>query len=177
MLGVFLSYQSSLLLNLFFLGTFTSVYKFLINALPILIPALSPSDSSSAIDEDDLEAQLPTTTLEVPTNRRRARLSLSTRTQLILIRKRTRRWHAALAGAIAGALGIIWEKRNRRGLIAQQLFVRSAVFLILSRIYAESNAHLVGYRARTTHTRREKAFVCPTVTFLFLHLRKTLSIL
>ncbi|KAJ3555565.1 hypothetical protein NP233_g12179 [Leucocoprinus birnbaumii] len=85
------------------LGTFTSVYKFLINALPILIPALSPSKSSSAVDDescDDLEAQLPTTSLV------------------------TRRWHAALAGAVAGGLAISWEKRSRRGLIAQQLFVR-----------------------------------------------------
>ncbi|KAF5363336.1 hypothetical protein D9756_000078 [Leucocoprinus leucothites] len=108
------------------LGTFTSIYKFLINALPILIPELSPSKSSSAVDDesDDLEAQLPTTSLVVPNNRRKTRLSLSARTQLILIRKHTRRWHAALAGAVAGGLAIIWEKRNRRGLIAQQLFVR-----------------------------------------------------
>ncbi|KAF9441977.1 hypothetical protein P691DRAFT_711032 [Macrolepiota fuliginosa MF-IS2] len=105
------------------LGTFTSLYKFLINALPILIPALSPSESSTVAIDDDLEAELPTTVM-VPTNRRRTRLSLSTRTRLILIRKRTRRWHAALAGAIAGGLAIIWEKRSRRGLIAQQFFVR-----------------------------------------------------
>lgn len=124
------------------LGTFTSVYKFIINSLPILIPALSPPDSSNAVDEvDDLEAQLPTTTLEVPTNRRKARLSLSTRTQLILIRKRTRRWHAALAGAIAGALAIVWEKRTRRGLIAQQLFVRLVV-IGLACAYIQGSTHI-----------------------------------
>jgi len=155
------------------LGTFTSIYKFLINALPILIPALSPPDSSNAIDEvDDLEAQLPTTTIVVPTNRRKARLSLSARTQLILIRKRTRRWHAALAGAIAGALAIVWEKRTRRGLIAQQLFVRLVLSAYLC-IYAGINTPLVGSRAPTTRTRHGKAFMCPMAMFSSLHSRKT----
>ncbi|KAF9476729.1 hypothetical protein BDN70DRAFT_811756 [Pholiota conissans] len=110
------------------LGTFTSLYKFIINALPILIPAINPrnvSKSSSAIEEDeeiDLEIQ---TTLEVSSiEKRKTRISLSKRAQLVLIRKQTRRWHAALAGAIAGGLAIMWEKRGRRGVIAQQMFVR-----------------------------------------------------
>lgn len=69
----------------------------------------------------DIENQ---STLVIPLEKRKARLSLSKRAQLVLIRKQTRRWHAALAGAIAGGLAIIWEKRNRRGVIAQQMFVR-----------------------------------------------------
>lgn len=69
---------------------------------------------------------LPTTTVEVPLARRSARLSLSTRAQLMIIRKQTRRWHAALAGAVAGGLAIMWEKKGRKDLIAQQLFVRYA---------------------------------------------------
>ncbi|GLB34301.1 putative peroxisome organization [Lyophyllum shimeji] len=120
------------------LGTFTSVYKFLLNALPILIPALNPpkveprmisnGTSSDSPFFDDLEkgptAEHPSTPLHVPLARRTARLSLSTSAQLLLIRKRTRRWHAALAGAIAGGLAIMWEKRSRRSVIAQQMFVR-----------------------------------------------------
>ncbi|KAG6917567.1 hypothetical protein DXG01_002036 [Tephrocybe rancida] len=120
------------------LGTFTSVYKFLLNALPLLIPAMNPpipkphliktEDSSEtpflSDAEDGPTAEHPTTTLRVPLKKRSARLSLSTDAQLALIRKKTRRWHAALAGSIAGGLAIMWEKRGRRGVIAQQLFVR-----------------------------------------------------
>lgn len=108
-------------------GTFTSLYKFLINALPIIIPAIRPrhGKTDSAIaeeDEIDIEAQ---TTLEVPLEKRKGRLSLTRSAQLVLVRKQTRRWHAALAGAVAGGLAIMWETRSRRGVIAQQLFVRS----------------------------------------------------
>ncbi|XP_006456923.1 hypothetical protein AGABI2DRAFT_212139 [Agaricus bisporus var. bisporus H97] len=105
------------------LGTFTSLYKFLLNALPILIPALSYSKSSTGEGDDakDLEAARMPTSVVGPAHRR---LSLSARTQLILIRKKTRRWHAALAGGLAGSLAIILEKPSRRSLIAQQLFVR-----------------------------------------------------
>ncbi|KAF4619751.1 hypothetical protein D9613_004876 [Agrocybe pediades] len=114
------------------LGTFTSLYKFLINALPILVPAINPhykkGDSAIADDDDevDLEAgRVPAaTTLEIPLEKRKGRLSLTKRAQMIMIRKQTRRWHAALAGAIAGGLAIMWETRSRRGVIAQQMFVR-----------------------------------------------------
>ncbi|KAG6841215.1 hypothetical protein C0991_000661 [Blastosporella zonata] len=123
------------------IGTFTSIYKFLLNALPLLIPALNHpptlrprfkrSDDSSetpflsdAEEEDGPTAEHPTTTLRVPLSKRNARLSLSTEAQLALIRKKTKRWHAAIAGGIAGGLAIIWETRGRRGVIAQQLFVR-----------------------------------------------------
>ncbi|KAG6884255.1 hypothetical protein C0993_012770 [Termitomyces sp. T159_Od127] len=126
------------------LGTFTAVYKFLLNALPLLIPALNiptpkrlpilNSDGASSSETPFLTdaeegnegptAEHPTTMLRVPLKKRSARLSLSTNAQLVLIRKKTRRWHAALAGAIAGGLAILWEKRGRRGVIAQQLFVR-----------------------------------------------------
>lgn len=120
-----------------FTGAFTSTYKFLINALPILIPALNPSQATapyqdgahaSPFDDDDLEegpsASRPSTTVKVPLAQRSARLSLSAHAQLALIRKKTRRWHAALAGALAGGMAIMFEKRGRRGVIAQQMFVR-----------------------------------------------------
>ncbi|RDB20199.1 hypothetical protein Hypma_013067 [Hypsizygus marmoreus] len=119
------------------LGTFTAIYKFLLNALPLLIPAIRPppiryddedEKDSSPFFSDDLEAgptaEHPATTLRVPLTKRSARLSLSANAQLALVRKRTRKWHAAFAGAIAGGIAIMCEKRGRRDVIAQQMFVR-----------------------------------------------------
>ncbi|KAJ7512880.1 hypothetical protein B0H11DRAFT_1947807 [Mycena galericulata] len=117
------------------LGTFAALYKFLINALPILIPAIKPRPRtlSSAFEDDDEEDMDLPRTVSYPNSgaasplrhrRRSARLSLSAHAHMLLVRKRTRRWHAALAGAISGSLAILWEKRNRRGIIAQQMFVR-----------------------------------------------------
>ncbi|KAJ7104424.1 hypothetical protein B0H15DRAFT_896901 [Mycena belliarum] len=116
------------------LGTFAALYKFMINALPILIPAIKPRPrvlSSAFEDDDEEEMDLPRTVSypasgpATPLHRRRAaRLSLSAHAQMVLVRKRTRRWHSALAGALAGSLAILWEKRSRRGVIAQQMFVR-----------------------------------------------------
>lgn len=117
-------------------GTFAALYKFLINALPILIPAIKPRPSTLSNpfeDDEDEEMALPRT-VSYPASgpatphhlqrRRSARLSLSAAAHMVLVRKRTRRWHSALAGAIAGSLAILWEKRNRRGVIGQQMFVR-----------------------------------------------------
>lgn len=114
------------------------MYKFLINALPILIPAMKPRPQylSSAFEDDEEEEEeielprrvsYPESGAATPSlhRRRSARLSLSAHAQMVLIRKRTRKWHAALAGAISGGLAILWEKRSRRGVIAQQMFVRS----------------------------------------------------
>lgn len=44
----------------------------------------------------------------------------------IWVRKRGRRWHAFLAGALGGSIAIMFEKRGRRVGIAQQMFVRYA---------------------------------------------------
>lgn len=40
------------------------------------------------------------------------------------LRKKTKRWHAVLAGLIAGGVGVSFEARSRRLVIAQQMFVR-----------------------------------------------------
>ena len=40
------------------------------------------------------------------------------------LRKQSRRWHAALAGFIAGGVAVSFEAKSRRLVIAQQLFVR-----------------------------------------------------
>ncbi|KAL1704500.1 hypothetical protein EV121DRAFT_280326 [Schizophyllum commune] len=116
------------------LGTFVSLYKFLLNAIPLYIPAVNPPDlrydswEAATFEEEDsihdkLEAgQIPRTMRR--TARRDQRLSLSAHAQLVLTRKKTRRWHAAMAGAIAGGLAIMCENKKRRNVIAQQLFVR-----------------------------------------------------
>ncbi len=70
--------------------------------------------SASALDEGQAHPRNPS----VMSGGKR--LSLTTRTQFILIRKQTRRRHAALAGGIAGGLAIMWEKRGRRTFIGQQ---------------------------------------------------------
>ncbi|KAI3615700.1 hypothetical protein WG66_011736 [Moniliophthora roreri] len=125
------------------LGSFASIYKFLLNALPLYIPSIRPQrEYNSAFlddEEHDLNDSLPTTVFDVPVPptpggpiqmkrpqrpKRSERLSLSTQAQRILIRKKTKKWHAALAGAIAGGLAIMCEKRGRRVTIAQQIFVR-----------------------------------------------------
>ncbi|KAJ7485672.1 hypothetical protein FB451DRAFT_1230689 [Mycena latifolia] len=111
------------------LGTFAALYKFLINALPILIPAIHPtahnlpSPFGEEAEDSDSSSDSGLTTPVLP-HRRSPRLSLSAHAQMALVRKRTRRWHSALAGAISGGLAILWEKRSRRAVIAQQVFVR-----------------------------------------------------
>ncbi|KAF5354601.1 hypothetical protein D9758_011180 [Tetrapyrgos nigripes] len=124
------------------LGTFTGLYKFLLNALPLLTTSMPKyADTFDDVDDEEypgatVDVSIPPTPLDpnaqpidylqVPKlNRQRTeRLSLSTQAQRVLIRKRTQRWHAAFAGAIAGGLGVLWEKKSRRVTIAQQLFVR-----------------------------------------------------
>ncbi|KAJ7126249.1 hypothetical protein C8R44DRAFT_122869 [Mycena epipterygia] len=107
------------------LGTFAALYKFLINALPILLPATQPSarSLSSPFTEGEEDSQSsPDSSLEtLGLHRRSPRLSLSAHAQMVLVRKRTRRWHSALAGAVSGGLAILCEKRSRRSVIAQQL--------------------------------------------------------
>ncbi|KAJ7822258.1 hypothetical protein B0H14DRAFT_2519014 [Mycena olivaceomarginata] len=107
------------------LGTFAALYKFLINALPILIPAPCPSTEEEEVDEESTSsASSSYDGLATPGLRRRApSLSLSAHAKMDIVRKPTRRWESALAGAISG-LAIFWEKRGRRVVIAQQLFVR-----------------------------------------------------
>jgi len=82
------------------------VYKFLINAIPTFV---SPSNSSTVVDgDDDIQVQVPITTpTGVPNHHQEMRLHLNARAQSILIRKKTRQWHATFAGAVAGGLAII----------------------------------------------------------------------
>jgi len=141
-------------------GTFTSVYKFLINAIPILV---SPSSSSTAVDgNDDIQVQVPITTTTGVSSHQETRLHLSARAQSILIRKKTRRWHATVAGAVAGGLAIIWEKKNRRSLISQQLFVRSVAWL--PHIIIPDN-YKAACKGLIIHTHHAREFTSLTETF------------
>jgi hypothetical protein len=70
---------------------------------------------------------IPPTVVKILSSQHKARLSLSAQAQLILVRKKTRKWHAALAGAIAGGLAIMFEKKSRRSVVGQQMFVRYVI--------------------------------------------------
>jgi hypothetical protein len=100
------------------------LYKFLLNALPNLVPSINTrGNTASALDDEEIDLEAATS-VEVPLKTRKGRLSLSKQAQQLRIRKQTKRWHAALAGAIAGGLAIMWEKKGRKGIISQQMFVR-----------------------------------------------------
>lgn len=131
---------------------FVSLYKFVLNALPLLLPdprssrlrarpsqshSLSrpqsqlraeqsqrndSSGSSDPFSEDD-DADVAAQTLTQHRSRH-ARLSMSAQAHQTWVRKRTRRWYSVFAGASAGALAIMCETKNKRTGIAQQLFVR-----------------------------------------------------
>ncbi|KAI0337970.1 hypothetical protein BDW22DRAFT_1363556 [Trametopsis cervina] len=126
------------------LGLFVSIYKFVLNSLPILLPGTTPARSHSrsrskfrathtsgasalpsASDNPFHEDEEEEEDLEVARGRpladRQARLSLSTQN---FQRKKTRRWYSIVAGALAGGVAILCEKRGRRVGIAQQMFVR-----------------------------------------------------
>ncbi|KAI0677684.1 hypothetical protein C8Q78DRAFT_960400 [Trametes maxima] len=122
------------------LGSFVGLYKFILNALPILLPQPHPderthvrtrslfrsslrSDAETAFEEDVVED----VELGHPSRRkgtRHARLSMSAQAHQLWVRKRTRRWYSAFAGAVAGSIAILFEKQSRRVGIAQQMFVR-----------------------------------------------------
>jgi hypothetical protein len=103
-----------------------SIYKFLLNALPILFPTTKvtkpplksifslspPTGSSTPFDESDSSAL------------RKGRLSLTAQAHQVWVRKKTRRWQSVFAGSAAGAMAIMFEKKENRVGIAQQLFVR-----------------------------------------------------
>ncbi|KAG9117282.1 hypothetical protein FRC07_007385 [Ceratobasidium sp. 392] len=115
------------------IGTFVAVYKFLLNSFPLIpndqLPAIlrytppvpswgsnSPGGSSSPIymrtkQERKQEEQPDSAEEEKPASRD------------VFVRKPAARWHALVAGGVAG-LAVAFETEGRRLTIAQQLFVR-----------------------------------------------------
>jgi hypothetical protein len=129
-------------------GSFVTLYRVILNALPLLFPANVPLRESlrnlfstlfSTQDEhDDFGLDDSPTSSSTPSplraqslalhispgERREARLSSSAQAHQSWVRRKTRRWHSILAGAIAGFVAVSFEKRSRQNVIAQQLFVR-----------------------------------------------------
>jgi len=159
-------------------GSFVALYRIILNALPLLFPAnlplrtnlqnlfarlFSPEDESdipfvdvspsSSSETSPPQAQsLPYPLRISPGDRREARLSSSAQVHQSWVRKKTRRWHSVLAGAVAGAVAVSFEKRSRQTVIAQQLFVR----YVLQAPPSIQGAYFlaVDCRVHTTHTRR-----------------------
>ncbi|KAG8792198.1 hypothetical protein FRC12_006835 [Ceratobasidium sp. 428] len=115
------------------IGTFVAVYKFLLNSLPLIpndqLPAIlrytpppspwsrnSPGGPSSPLymktKQERREKEQPAPAEEEkPASRD------------VFVRKPVARWHALVAGGVAG-LAVAFETEGRRLTIAQQLFVR-----------------------------------------------------
>ena len=106
-----------------------ALYKYLLNALPLLDLSLSRSSNFpisppayTSFGEPEIEDFEKDLSLRgAPVTRR---LSVQAQAHQEWVCKRTKRWHALFAGALAGGLGLSFEKRRRRVNIAQQLFVR-----------------------------------------------------
>lgn len=158
-----------------------STYKLILNSLPILLPEPKPPraraprhrthahplidaplrgggalDIPSAFDEqdededdEDVEAQV-----RARSRSRHARLSMSAQAHQVWVRKKTRRWYSVLAGALAGGLAILCEKRNRRTGIAQQMFVRC----VQARASSCSDVGLIYARAQRSTGDVERVF-------------------
>lgn len=98
-----------------------SLYKYILNALPLFY---QPIESQPFLpdDDDDIELGPPR-----PVNKRvrKLRLSISGRAHHEWSKKHTRAWFSVVAGAIAGGVAIMFERRSRRITIGQQMFVRS----------------------------------------------------
>lgn len=135
-----------------------ALYRIILNALPLLFPANLPlrtnlqnlfarlfatedesgspfvdGSPSSSSDTSPQQAQsLPYPLHISPGDRREARLSSSAQVHQSWVRKKTRRWHSVLAGAVAGAVAVSFEKHSRQTVVAQQLFVRYVLLIPLS---------------------------------------------
>lgn len=103
-------------------GSFVSLYKYILNALPLLHQPPEPQSPFSDDEDEDVQLNTPR-----PANKRdrQLRLSVSGRAHQAWTEKRTKAWFSVVAGAIAGAAAITFEKRPRRIAIGQQMFVRS----------------------------------------------------
>ncbi|OJT15479.1 hypothetical protein TRAPUB_7350 [Trametes pubescens] len=127
------------------LASFVGLYKFILNALPILLPQPRIDETTHSRTRSLFRASIPGVSgqpgadspfdeeasedVELGIQQRKkgarqARLSMSAQVHQMWVRKRTRWWYSAFAGSVAGAIAIMFEKRGRRVGIAQQMFVR-----------------------------------------------------
>ena len=157
-----------------------SLYRVILNALPILFPANIPlhenlrslfaSLFSNQDEQDDtaLDGSPPSSSPSPPSqslplhispgDRREARLSSSAQVHQTWVRKKTRRWHSVLAGAVAGAVAVSFEKRSRQKIIGQQLFVRCVSFASLSGSLNDLLLGSAGCRVHIMRTQRNVDF-------------------
>ena len=121
------------------LGSFTFIYKFLLNSLPLIpIPdqlsvlrSYRSTRKHRAFDEESFfspvaESPGSATPLTIPSKREKREGKsghLSVNSEIVYTRLDGARWHAIVAGAVAG-LSVLWETKERRITIAQQIFVR-----------------------------------------------------
>jgi hypothetical protein len=94
-------------------------------SLPTPTTPFDSSESSALeIGPSTSTPNTPSGIEEVPLAQRKGRLSLTAQAHQVWVRKKTRRWQSVCAGSIAGAVAIMFEKKQNRMGIAQQLFVR-----------------------------------------------------
>lgn len=107
------------------IGVFVAIYKLLLN-LPIALPSSrQPSQARAQSAETSSGAMTPgIAKIASETGLPAGKLSKNAEAHQVMVRKKTRRWQAMLSGVIAGAVGIVFEKRSRRSGVAQQMFVR-----------------------------------------------------
>lgn len=98
-----------------------SIYKYILNALPLFYQPIE-SQPFYSDDDEDIELDPPR---PVGKRVRQLRLSASGRARHQWAKKRARVWFSVVAGAIAGGVAIMFERRSRRVAIGQQMFVRS----------------------------------------------------
>lgn len=165
-------------------GSFVALYRVILNALPLLLPAnvplrenlrnLSANFFSTQDEHDNLVLDDSQTSSSSPSplqpqplslhispgEKREARLSSSAQLHQSWVRKKTRQWYSILAGAVAGAVAISFERRSRQHVIAQQLFVRYVLRPSLAT--SETYVRAGGCRAHTTPTQRNVVSISHT---------------
>lgn len=113
------------------IGSFVAVYKMLVNSLPLIpndrLPSILQYTPPSSRSEFESGAHDPEGALYMKRKEEKRPAGSSVeeqpRSRDVFVRKPVARWHAFVAGAVAG-LAVAFETSGRRLTIAQQLFVR-----------------------------------------------------
>lgn len=139
------------------LGSFTGIYRFILNFLPILLPSLPTKQSNNDTGSPN-ESLTPMVDYRAGLRReslveRSSQLSISAQ----YLRKHSKRWHAAFAGFVAGGIGVSFESKSRRLVIGQQLFVR---FVALDVFARERTDYLKRFTRKLQWLYKEKRYSC-----------------